>query len=112
MSMRTKEEIMEINDVSPNELDGRMLQSFSMAIFYLEDVRDIWLCKRGEHKWDVWSCQMAGNVSELDLLDKDRFCYRACMNCGQEMLESRIYFQKDIREKNSITFEEYKKKNY
>src|SRR5258708_6454118 len=99
-----KGELLKTKNVSKEELESRMLVNMKIVSAYLAGFVKSWDCKLGNHKWDRWNSRLL-NVTELDILGEDRFSFRAC-DCGQEMPESRHYFQKDIREKNVVLFEE------
>lgn len=104
---RTPEELLKFREAK--DLDGKMLGSLEMIHYDIQRMIDAWHCRRGEHKWSLWSSVSCGNVAEANSLGGKDFSYIDCVHCGQEMPESRIYHKTGIREKNSKTFEEYKK---
>lgn len=68
-------------------------------------------CLQGRHKWQDWSATMCGNVDEIQALRDKAYAYRACRHCRIEMPESRIYGD-GRRDKDSITFDEWKVINF
>ena len=99
---RTKEELLKRREVSPDELEGRMLSNLDMVIGYLKHLQSNWKCKRGEHRW--MDCEptsggyQTANVAEMGILGNDMFSCRACWDCGTEMPDSRSYFKKSPTE--------------